>query len=103
MSHTPNGNVDTAAAQSTPSAQNTADPQSTAAAQVSAGYDAKQNVDQGTGKILKGRDLITTGIFFALYFILTMIPMFISGISPFIWVLFPGLAAAGGPRGAHLP
>ena len=93
MSHTPNGNVDTAAAQSTPSAQNTADPQSTAAAQVSAGYDAKQNVDQGTGKILKGRDLITTGIFFALYFILTMIPMFISGISPFIWVLFPGLAA----------
>lgn len=41
MSHTPNGNVDTAAAQSTPSAQNTADPQSTAAAQVSAGYDAK--------------------------------------------------------------
>ena len=75
MSHVSNGNADT-----TPVRGNVK-------------QDAGQNADRNTGKMLKGRDLITTGIFFALYFILTMIPMFISGISPFIWVLFPGLAA----------
>lgn len=44
-------------------------------------------------RFLKGRELITIGIFFALYFVLTMIPMVLSGIHPMIWVLFPGLAA----------
>ena len=44
-------------------------------------------------RLLKGRDLINIGVFFALYFILTMIPMVLSGIHPMIWVLFPGLAA----------
>ena len=79
MSHTPNGNVDTAAAQSTAATQSTTRPQSTPSAQSttatqgSAGYDAKQNVDRNTGKMLKGRDLITTGIFFALYFIIWLL------------------------------
>lgn len=44
------------------------------------------------GRRLKGRDFITTGIFLALYFILMMIPMIISGIHPILWVLFPGFA-----------
>ena len=44
------------------------------------------------GLCLMGRDLITTGIFLALYFILMMIPMVLSGIHPMIWVLFPGFA-----------
>lgn len=42
---------------------------------------------------LKGRDLITVGIFTALYFAVTMIPMLLSGLHPLLWVLFPGLAA----------
>ena len=42
---------------------------------------------------LKGRDLITVGIFTALYFAVTMIPMLLAGLHPLLWVLFPGLAA----------
>ena len=42
---------------------------------------------------LRGRDLITIGIFFALYVVITMVPMVMSGIHPLVWVLFPGLAA----------
>lgn len=42
---------------------------------------------------LKGRDLITIGIFTALYFALTMIPMFVSGIHPMVWAFFPAMAA----------
>ncbi len=48
---------------------------------------------QDESRRLKGRDLITIGIFFALYFALMMVPMLISGIHPMIWVLFPGFAA----------
>ncbi|WP_350455301.1 MptD family putative ECF transporter S component [Slackia heliotrinireducens] len=53
---------------------------------------AQEANGNGNSRKLKGRDIITTGIFFALYFILMMIPMVLSGIHPFIWVLFPGLA-----------
>ena len=42
---------------------------------------------------LRGRDLITIGIFFALYVAVSMVPMVMSGIHPLVWVLFPGLAA----------
>lgn len=49
------------------------------------------------GRRLKGRDFITTGIFLALYFILMMIPMIISGIHPILWVLFPDLRESSAP------
>lgn len=45
------------------------------------------------GKILKGRDLITVGIFSAIYFVINFIFMLISGFHPMIWILMPALIA----------
>ncbi len=42
---------------------------------------------------LKGRDLISIGIFAALYFAVTMVFMLLAGLHPLLWVLFPGFAA----------
>ncbi len=42
-------------------------------------------------KKLKGRDLITIGIFSALYFILNLAAM-ITGFVPVLWLLLPGIA-----------
>ena len=42
-------------------------------------------------KKLKGRDLITIGIFSALYFILNLAAM-ITGFVPVLWLLLPGVA-----------
>ena len=42
-------------------------------------------------KKLKGRDLITIGIFSALYFILNFAAM-ITGFVPVLWLLLPGVA-----------
>lgn len=55
--------------------------------------EATDSTSRRTDRRLKGRDLITIGIFFALYVAITMVPMVMSGIHPLIWVLFPGLAA----------
>lgn len=45
------------------------------------------------GKILKGRDLITVGIFSAIYFVINFIFMLMSGFHPMIWILMPALIA----------
>ena len=38
---------------------------------------------------LKGKDLITIGIFSAIYFVLNFICMLISGLHPLVWILMP--------------
>ena len=45
------------------------------------------------GKMLKGRDLITIGIFSAIYFVINFIFMLMSGFHPMIWILMPALIA----------
>lgn len=45
------------------------------------------------GKMLKGRDLITVGIFSAIYFVINFIFMLMSGFHPMIWILMPALIA----------
>lgn len=46
-----------------------------------------------SGKVLKGRDLITIGIFSALYFVINFAFMLVSGLHPMLWILMPGLIA----------
>lgn len=45
------------------------------------------------GRMLKGRDLITVGIFSALYFVINFAFMLIGGFHPLLWVLMPVLIA----------
>ena len=45
------------------------------------------------GKMLKGRDLITIGIYSAIYFVINFIFMLMSGFHPIIWILMPALIA----------
>lgn len=45
------------------------------------------------GKVLKGRDLITIGIFSALYFVINFAFMLVSGLHPLLWILMPELIA----------
>ncbi|SHN74807.1 MptD family putative ECF transporter S component [Desulfitobacterium chlororespirans] len=42
---------------------------------------------------LKGKDLVTIGIFSALYFVINFIFMLMGGIHPVMWILMPGLIA----------
>ncbi|WP_273327064.1 MptD family putative ECF transporter S component [Vallitalea guaymasensis] len=44
-------------------------------------------------KALRGKDLITIGIFSAIYFIINFIIMISSGLSPVVWILMPGIIA----------
>ncbi len=44
-------------------------------------------------KTLKGKDLITIGIFSAIYFVINFIFMLLSGLHPLLWILMPGLIA----------
>ena len=44
-------------------------------------------------KMLKGRDLITIGIFSAIYFVINFAFMLVSGFHPMIWILMPALIA----------
>jgi energy-coupling factor transport system substrate-specific component len=46
-----------------------------------------------TSRNLKGKDLITIGIFSAIYFVINFIFMLVSGLHPMIWILMPGLIA----------
>ncbi len=46
-----------------------------------------------TDKKLKGKDLITIGIFSAIYFVINFIFMVSGGIHPVLWMLMPGLIA----------
>jgi energy-coupling factor transport system substrate-specific component len=42
---------------------------------------------------LKGKDLITIGIFSAIYFVINFVFMLMGGIHPIMWVLMPGFIA----------
>ena len=42
---------------------------------------------------LKGRDLITVGIFTALYFVIIFLFMLLSGLNPYLWVFMPAIDA----------
>ncbi|MDR1541779.1 MAG: MptD family putative ECF transporter S component [Clostridiales bacterium] len=42
---------------------------------------------------LKGKDLITIGIFSAIYFVINFVFMLMGGFHPIMWVLMPGLIA----------
>lgn len=48
---------------------------------------------KNTDNKLKGKDLITIGIFSAIYFVLNFICMVSGGIHPILWVLMPGSIA----------
>ena len=45
------------------------------------------------GKKLKGKDLITIGIFSAIYFVINFAFMLLGGIHPVLWMLMPGFIA----------
>ena len=42
-------------------------------------------------RALKGRDLITIGIFTALYFVVNFACMLVSGLHPYLWVFMPAI------------
>lgn len=42
---------------------------------------------------LRGKDLITIGIFSAIYFVINFAFMLLSGLHPILWILMPGLIA----------
>lgn len=42
---------------------------------------------------LTGKDVITVGIFSAIYFVINFVFMLLSGLHPILWVLMPGLIA----------
>lgn len=46
-----------------------------------------------TGRVLTGKDVITVGIFSAIYFVINFVFMLLSGLHPLLWVLMPGLIA----------
>lgn len=46
-----------------------------------------------TGRGLTGKDVITVGIFSAIYFVINFVFMLLSGLHPLLWVLMPGLIA----------
>ncbi|MCH1983134.1 MptD family putative ECF transporter S component [Ruminococcus sp. OA3] len=45
------------------------------------------------GRLLKGKDLITIGIFSAIYFVINFAFMLLGGLHPMLWILMPGLIA----------
>jgi energy-coupling factor transport system substrate-specific component len=46
-----------------------------------------------TSKKLKGKDLITIGIFSAIYFVINFIFMLLGGLHPIMWILMPAFIA----------
>lgn len=44
-------------------------------------------------KVLKGKDLITIGIFSAIYFVINFAFMLLGGLHPMMWILMPGFIA----------
>ena len=43
--------------------------------------------------LLKGKDLIFIGVYTAIYFVINMLFMLISGLHPVIWILLPAFIA----------
>lgn len=54
---------------------------------------ARQTKAEGEKKGLRGRDLISIGIFTAVYFVLNFICMILGGFHPALWVFMPALIA----------
>lgn len=50
-------------------------------------------LDTGMDKKLRGKDLITIGIFSAIYFVINFAFMLMGGIHPILWMLMPGFIA----------
>jgi energy-coupling factor transport system substrate-specific component len=50
-------------------------------------------MNNNENKRLKGKDLITIGIFSAIYFVINFVFMLMGGIHPIMWVLMPGFIA----------
>jgi len=50
-------------------------------------------MSQFSKKKLKGKDLITIGIFSAIYFVINFIFMLMGGLHPMMWILMPGFIA----------
>lgn len=53
----------------------------------------RKGASKSDGKVLKGRDLITIGIFTAIYFVIQFVFMLLGGIHPALWVFMPALDA----------
>lgn len=51
----------------------------------------KPEPKEQTSRGLKGRDLVTIGIFTALYFVVNFACMLLSGLHPYLWVFMPAL------------
>lgn len=49
--------------------------------------------DSKESKVLKGKDLISIGIYSAIYFVINFIFMLVSGFHPIIWILMPAFIA----------
>ena len=49
--------------------------------------------DVSIDRKMKGKDLITIGIFSAIYFVINFAFMLLGGIHPVLWMLMPGLIA----------
>ena len=47
-------------------------------------------------KGMTGKDIITVGIFSAIYFVINFAFMLLSGLHPLLWILMPGLIAIAG-------
>lgn len=52
-----------------------------------------QTTQAATSRKLKGKDLITIGIFSAIYFVINFIFMLLGGLHPLMWILMPGFIA----------
>lgn len=46
-----------------------------------------------TGRGMSGKDVITVGIFSAIYFVINFAFMLLGGLHPLLWILMPGFIA----------
>ena len=53
-----------------------------------------QELSKKNKYLLKGKDLIFIGVYTAIYFVINMLFMLISGLHPVIWILLPAFTAA---------
>lgn len=52
-----------------------------------------QELSKKNKYLLKGKDLIFIGVYTAIYFVINMLFMLISGLHPVIWILLPAFIA----------
>ncbi|HNZ98849.1 MptD family putative ECF transporter S component, partial [Ruminococcus sp.] len=51
------------------------------------------NVQRSSNGKMKGKELITVGIFSAIYFAINLVFMVLGGLHPIIWILMPAFIA----------